>query len=124
PLIYGAMAEALPDQVQAAPAFTNILNISGVHRSGQPYTTLYFTSGGLGAIKGLDGLSTTPSPSNMKVLSSEVVESLTSLQVMERTFIPDSGGAGEYRGGLGSRYVLRNETGQPVVVIGLGRRYK
>lgn len=124
PLIYGALATPFPERVQAASAFTNILNLSGMHRSGRPFATLYFTAGGLGGMHGMDGVSTTPAPSNMKVLSTEVIESLTSLRVVERTFIRDSGGAGEYRGGLGSRYVVRNETGQSVVVIGLGRRYQ
>lgn len=124
PLIYGALAAPFASRVQAAPGFTNILNLSGRHRTGRSFTTLYFTAGGLGAMDGLDGPSTTPAPSNMKVLSTEVIESMTSLQVLERTFICDSGGAGEFRGGLGSRYVLRNETGEPAVVIGLGRRYQ
>jgi N-methylhydantoinase B len=122
PLIFGALAKALPDQVPAAPAFTNILNLSGRHRGGTPFATLYFTAGGLGGMKGLDGLSTTPSPSNMKVLSTEVVESLTNLTVIDRRLIPDSGGAGEYRGGLGAHYRLRNDTGHDAAVIGLGRR--
>jgi N-methylhydantoinase B len=122
PLVYGAMAPAVPDRVQAAPAFTNILNLAGTHRSGENFATLYFTAGGLGAMDGLDGLTTTPAPSNMKVLSTEVVEQKTSLRVIERTLIPDSGGAGKYRGGLGARYVLRNDTGGPVTAIGLGRR--
>lgn len=123
PLVFGALAEALPELVPAAPAFTNILNLSGVHRSGQQFQTLYFSAGGLGGMQGLDGLSCTPSPSNMKVLSTEVLESLTSLTVTERRFIPDSGGPGEFRGGLGAFYRLRNDTGSDAAVIGLGRRY-
>jgi N-methylhydantoinase B len=124
PLVFGALAEALPDIVPAAPAFTNIINLSGRHRSGTSFATLYFTAGGLGGLKGLDGLSTTPSPSNMKVLSTEVVEALTSMTVLERRFLPDSGGAGEFRGGLGSFYRLRNDSGTDAAAIGLGRRYQ
>jgi N-methylhydantoinase B len=124
PLVFGALAEAMPDSVPAAPAFTNIVNLSGRRRSGVPFATLYFTAGGLGGMRGLDGLSTTPSPSNMKVLSTEVLEALTSMTVLDRRLIPDSGGAGEFRGGLGARYRLRNDTGAEVAAIGLGRRYR
>jgi N-methylhydantoinase B len=106
----------------ANPAFTNILNISGRNRAGEEFATLFFTAGGLGGMSGLDGLSTTPLPSNMRVLSTEVLENLTGLTIEHRQLRTDSGGPGEFRGGLGQHYRLVNTTGQPLNVIGLGRR--
>lgn len=122
PMIYMALAGALPDHVQANPAFTNILNIAGRNRTGEEFATLFFTAGGLGGMSGLDGRSTTPSPSNMRVLSTEILENLTSLLVEHRMIRPDSGGPGEFRGGLGQTYRLRNVTDNAVNVVGLGRR--
>jgi N-methylhydantoinase B len=58
----------------------------------------------------------------MRVLSTEVLESLTSLTIDYRRLRVDSAGPGEYRGGFGQVYRLRNTSGQPLVVIGLGRR--
>jgi N-methylhydantoinase B len=122
PMIYTALADVLPEYVQANPAFTNILNISGRNRTGEDYATLFFTAGGLGGMSRLDGRSTTPSPSNMRVLSTEILENLTSLLVEHRMIRPDSGGPGEYRGGLGQTYRLRNVTDKAINVVGLGRR--
>jgi N-methylhydantoinase B len=124
PAIYLAMAGALPHKVQASPAFTNILNIGGVNRDGQDFVTLFFTAGGLGGMQGLDGRSMTPAPSNMRVLPTEILESLTSMTVEYRRLRTDSGGAGEFRGGLGQVYRLRNTTDRPMTVAGLGRRYQ
>ncbi len=124
PAIYVTMAGALPTKVQANPAFTNILNIGGINRDGQDFVTLFFTAGGLGAMQGLDGRSMTPAPSNMRVLPTEILESLTSMTVEYRRLRTDSGGAGQYRGGLGQVYRLRNTTAGPMTVAGLGRRYE
>jgi len=122
PMIYMALQDVLPEHVQANPAFTNILNIAGRNRGGDEFATLFFTAGGLGGMAGLDGRSTTPSPSNMRVLSTEILENLTSLLVEHRRIRPDSGGPGQFRGGLGQSYRLRNVTPHPLNVVGLGRR--
>ena len=36
--------------------------------------------------------------------------------------IPDSGGAGEFRGGVGQEVTLRNDTGKPMTVLSMGNR--
>lgn len=122
PMIFMAMADALPDAVMANPAFTNILNIQGRNRAGEEFATLFFTAGGHGAMQGMDGNSTTPLPSNMRVLATEVLENLTGLTIEHRRLRADSGGPGEWRGGLGQHYRLVNTTAAPLNVIGLGRR--
>jgi len=122
PMIFQAMAEALPEGVMANPAYTNILNLTGRNRDGQDFATLFFTAGGLGAMSGLDGRPTTPFPSNMRVLSTEVLEDLTGLTVEYRHLRTDSGGPGSFRGGVGQVYRLRNTSGHPLSVVGLGRR--
>jgi N-methylhydantoinase B len=58
----------------------------------------------------------------MKTMSAEIWESLTNLTLLERRLLIDSGGAGEFRGGLGQRLVLRNDTAEPVYVAILGSR--
>jgi N-methylhydantoinase B len=122
PLLFGAFAEALPDRVQADPGMMNALNVMGRRLDGRPFSSLYFSSGGLGAMRGLDGQSATPAPANMKTMSAEIWESLTNLTLLERRLLIDSGGAGEFRGGLGQRLVLRNDTAEPVYVAILGSR--
>ena len=122
PLLYGALAAALPYRVQGDPGMMNILNFVGRDRRGRDFAALYFSAGGFGALHGLDGTSATPAPSNMMVMPTETWETMTSLQVVSRTLLPDSGGPGEFRGGLGQRIVLTNCDSNPVTVFVMGCR--
>ncbi len=122
PLIYGALAASAPDDVQADSGMMNLVNFQGTRRDGRPFTTLYFAAGGYGALKDLDGWSTLPHPSNMAVVPVEVWETLTNTTVVEKRLRPDSGGPGKWRGGLGQDVVLRNDTDDIVVLLGMGNR--
>lgn len=122
PLIFGALAEVLPDHVQADSGMTNIMNVIGHNPKGEEYTTLYFSAGGFGAMSGLDGVATTPSPSNMMVMPTETWETLTGIRVLSRRLRTDSGGAGESRGGLGQEIAMRNDTGHPMTIHAMGAR--
>ena len=48
PLIYGALAEAVPDGVQADSGMMNLITFQGVRRDDRPFSALYFASGGYG----------------------------------------------------------------------------
>ena len=122
PLVYGALADAIPGEVQADSGMMNLINFQGSRRDGRAFSTLYFASGGYGALNGLDGWSTLPHPSNMAVVPVEVWETLTHTTVERKQLRTDSGGAGRWRGGLGQEVVLRNDTGQPVTILGMGNR--
>jgi len=122
PLIYGALAGSSPGEVQADSGMMNLVNFQGTRRDGRPFTSLYFASGGYGALKGLDGWSTLPHPSNMAVVPVEVWEALTHTTVVDKRLIADSGGAGQWRGGLGQDVRLRNDTGHVLVTLGMGNR--
>ena len=122
PLIFGALADALPGRVQADPGMMNLLNVMGRRRDGHDFTTLYFTSGGFGALHGYDGTATTPAPSNMAVVATEDWEQATNIRVVRRELRPDSGGPGEFRGGLGQIVELVNDTGNLLTVFGMGAR--
>lgn len=122
PLIFGAFADALPDRVQADPGMMNGMNIVGRRKDGQQFSTVFFSPGALGGMKGLDGHSAVAAPANMKTLPAEIWESLTNVTLVERRLRPDSGGPGEFRGGLGQTLVLRNDTGFPAYLALLGSR--
>jgi len=122
PLIFGALGRAVPSRVQADPGMMNLLNVSGRHRNGRSFATLFFSAGGLGAKQGLDGASATPAPSNMSVMPTEVWETLTSLRVGYRRLRPDSGGPGQYRRGLGQEFRIINDSGHLLNLYGLGAR--
>src|SRR5262249_14228781 len=57
--------------------------------------------GGMGARPGKDGWHTTGCPSGVAGVPAEVVETLSPLVQRRRELRADSGGAGEFRGGLG-----------------------
>jgi N-methylhydantoinase B len=122
PLIFGALAEAAPDGVQADTGMIDLMNFVGTHKNGRGVSTIYFAAGGFGALKGHDGPPTVPGPSNMAVVPAEVWESVTSTLVEKRALLPDSGGAGAARGGLGQEIVIRNDSGHAMTVFSMANR--
>ena len=122
PLVFGALQDAAPDQVQADSGMMDLLTFQGTHRNGQAISTIYFAAGGFGALSGHDGPDTTPGPSNMAVVPVEVWENLTGTTVEYKRLRPDSGGAGAARGGLGQEVVIRNDTGHPLLVFSMANR--
>jgi N-methylhydantoinase B len=122
PLIFGALAEAAPQDVQADTGMIDLMNFVGTHKDGRGVSTIYFAAGGFGALDGHDGPATLPGPSNMAVVPTEVWEGVTSTLVERRALLPDSGGAGTARGGLGQEIVIRNDSGHPMTVFSMANR--
>jgi N-methylhydantoinase B len=122
PLVIGAFEQALPDRVQADPGMIDILNVQGPGPKRRPISSLYFVSGGYGALRGIDGPGAVPAPSNMNGMSTEVWESLTNITVERRSLAPDTGGPGEHRGGPGQEIVLRNDNDAPLTISGFAQR--
>ena len=122
PLLMGAFAKAVPDRVQADSSMMNVFSVKGTSRAGEGISSLFFLSGGLGAMRGLDGRATTPHPSNMTVVATEVWENLTDVTITKRERLPDSGGAGEYAGGAGQLTEFRNDTGETLDIALMGQR--
>jgi N-methylhydantoinase B len=122
PMIFAALAEAVPDRVQADSGMLNLINVQGRTRDGRGVSSIFFASGGYGALAGLDGAPTTPSPSNMTGTSIEVWENLTGMHNERKELLPDSGGPGEFRGGLGQRIDLVNDSGSDMTISCLAGR--
>ena len=104
-LVLGALARALPGKVPAegAAALWNIhMSVRPVAgQSGRRAEILMFNSGGMGARPGLDGLSATAFPSGVMTMPIEATEQTGPIIVWRKELRPDSGGDGEFRGGLG-----------------------
>ncbi|MBM3491894.1 MAG: hydantoinase B/oxoprolinase family protein [Alphaproteobacteria bacterium] len=122
PLIFGALAEAAPDKVQADCGMMDLMTVQGRHTNGRGVSTIYFSAGGFGALQGRDGTDTLPGPSNMAVVPVEIWETLTTLTVESKRLRPDSGGSGAARGGVGQEVVLRNDSGHPMTVFSMANR--
>ncbi len=104
-LVLGALAKALPGKVLAegAAALWNIhMSVRPVAgQAGRRAEILMFNSGGMGARPALDGLAATAFPSGVMTMPIEATEQTGPIVVWRKELRPDSGGDGEFRGGLG-----------------------
>jgi N-methylhydantoinase B len=98
----------LPGTEALAEGSANIwlAQYTGRKATGEPFTFTMSATGGMGARSDKDGLSTTAFPSGVMGIPTEIVETASPLVILERSLLPDSGGAGQYRGGLGQRIRL------------------
>jgi N-methylhydantoinase B len=122
PLVFGALADAAPDHVQADCGMICQINFRGRTPSGRPFSFILFTSGGYGAFVDMDGRTTLPGPSNMIGIPVEIWEENTGISVLRKEIRPDSGGAGKFQGGAGQIIALRNDTGGVVDAAFFGSR--
>ncbi len=88
----------------------------GDNDAAQPFVINPIFNGGTGARPGKDGLSTTAFPSGVRTTSTEVNEATAPLVVWTKEFTPGSGGAGQYRGGLGQTIELSHRRQADFVV--------
>ncbi len=109
-MVFGALAEFAPDNVMACSQGTSaILTLGGVdYRSGARYVSYETLKGGFGARPAKDGINAVASGiSNTMNTPIEVLEMSFPIRIEAYELIPDSGGAGKFRGGLGTRRVWR-----------------
>jgi N-methylhydantoinase B len=112
--IFLAMAEALPDRAVAASGMITPFTISARNFDRVPWVHMAYDFGGMGGRSGADGRdatgphfgigrNTVPQVEPIEVRCPVVVETIECR--------PDSGGAGQFRGGLGSRttFLLRED---------------
>ena len=105
-VVLGAFAEVIPESVVAGSQGTmNNVTFGGEDpRSGDPYAFYETQGGGFGGRAGKDGLDGVHvHMSNTMNTPAEVLETAYPLQVARYELREDSGGAGEFRGGLGIR---------------------
>ncbi|MFI6497009.1 hydantoinase B/oxoprolinase family protein [Nonomuraea typhae] len=106
--VFAALSDALPERAIAASGILQPFSIAAV---GAPYWIhLAYDFGGTGARHGLDGPDATGVHFGLgrnSVPQAEPVESRCPLVIEAVETIPDSGGPGHWRGGLGTRTVYR-----------------
>ena len=108
-VVFGAMHQVLPNSVPAegAGALCNFqVSLKADPNSktsgdGRFAEVLSFNSGGSGARPNMDGMNTTAFPSGVMTMPIEATEHTGPIVIWRKELRPDSGGAGEFRGGLG-----------------------
>lgn len=110
--ILTALSGIAPDKVIAngsAGLWNTMLN--GQEADGTAFAYIYFSAGGMGAGHNRDGLSATAFPSGIMGVPVEAIETVAPVLMHRRELRQDSGGAGEFRGGLGQEMALEVITG-------------
>lgn len=127
--IFGALAQAIPDRIVAGSADPIWMSIWRSRwpasdrrmgkQAGKESNFTLFQVGGMGARAVKDGLNTTGFPSGVAGVPAEVMETQAPLIQHHRRLRTDSGGAGQYRGGLGQATEVTYRGDQPWSVSGM-----
>ncbi|MEO8715729.1 MAG: hydantoinase B/oxoprolinase family protein [Acetobacteraceae bacterium] len=106
---FGALAMLYPDRVFAASDGGNTgITVGGYDAERRAFIYVDFLSAAWGARPWADGLEgNTTMFANMASFSVEVIEAENPLEVIDNEFVPDTGGAGRFRGGAALRRTWR-----------------
>ena len=111
-VVLGALVEAVPDRVVAAcSGEMNLVNLGGIDdESGIYYNYVETYGGGQGAMVDMDGMDGVHTHmTNTRNTPVEVIESAYPFRVERYGLVPDTDGAGRFRGGLGiAREIVLN----------------
>ena len=118
PAVFAALADALPESVQAFTGLPMGAAAYGRDADGHTFNDHLFQGGGQGAGAHGDGKSALLFPTSAANTSVEMFETRAPLLVEEKRLIQDSGGPGRYRGGLGQRVQVRklSDDGRPALM--------
>lgn len=126
-VVFGCLHQALGGGVPAegTSCLWNLFALGGPGRAegdpaetadAIPFNVMSFHSGGTGARPGKDGLSATAFPSGVKNMPVEVNEAISPIVVWKKEYRVDSGGAGQFRGGLGQVMEVANLDPAPFAI--------
>jgi N-methylhydantoinase B len=107
--MFGALAQIVPHIVPAAGEGGNtVVCLGGRHPDNRPFIIVDMISGCWGGRPDRDGIEAITNPSqNLSNTPVEVLERQHPVRIEDYGLVPDSGGAGRFRGGLGLRRSYR-----------------
>jgi N-methylhydantoinase B len=105
-VVFGALGKALPERLFGAPFSTiSVITIAGQDAARGYYVAYMYFGGGFGGSRHSDGLNHANAPFGLALIPPlEVHEQRFPLLFHQFGLRPDSGGAGQHRGGLGGAY--------------------
>jgi len=129
-VVLGALEEPLGGRVPAegssclfGPVFLGGRGVIPGSRS-EPFVINAFYAGGTGGRPGKDGLDCTAFPSGVRSTPVEITEHSAPLIVWKKEYRAGSGGAGEFRGGLGQVLEFAHASGEAFVVSNMFDRVR
>jgi N-methylhydantoinase B len=101
--VFGALAQAVPDRVPAAGEGGNtVVSLGGYREDRTPFVIVDMLCGAWGGRPSKDGIDAITNPSqNLSNTPVETLESQHPIRIEDYSMVPDSCGAGKWRGGLG-----------------------
>jgi N-methylhydantoinase B len=101
--MFGALAQIVPDRVPAAGEGGNtVVSLAGARADGSPSIIVDMICGAWGGRPDRDGVEAITNPSqNLSNTPVETLESQHPVRIEDYALVPDSCGAGRWRGGLG-----------------------
>lgn len=114
-LVLGALSNVMDVPAEGAGLIWNP-SLRGRTATGRAFATVTFNGGGAGAHRDRDGWNTTAFPSGVKTMPVEAVEQTVPVLFRRKEMRPDSGGAGQFRGGLGQRIEIEGEGVGPLLI--------
>ncbi len=123
-VVFGALSQAIPDKVQADCGSACWCIVLNGQTNGKEFVEYFFLNGGYGARPGMDGEHTLSFPTNVANVPIEVLENDIKILVTEKSLVNDSGGHGEWRGGLGQRFSFKNVGDQSINISILTEKIK
>jgi 5-oxoprolinase (ATP-hydrolysing)/N-methylhydantoinase A len=118
PALFTALAPVIPDRVQAFTGLPASGSAYGRDLRGRTFNDHMMFGGGQGGSRHGDGHAALMYPTSAGNVPVEMFEQRTPILVERKELLPDSGGPGQHRGGLGQRTVFRKlyPDGLPVLV--------
>lgn len=131
-VVFGCLAQIMPDRIPAegasciwslqlrgGPEARQNGDAQAGNRPAMAFSLLSFNSGGSGARPKKDGLSVTAFPSGVRGTSVEALENSAPVVLWRKELLPDSGGPGRQRGGLGQIVEVATIDGAPFFVFAM-----
>lgn len=123
-VVLGCLNQIIPEQVPAEGTsclWNPVLMgghgvVDGADQRGRAFAMNTFHTGGTGARPAKDGLNATAFPSGVRNTPVEINETIAPLVFWKKEYRPDSGGAGEYRGGTGQIMEVGHADGAPFAI--------
>ena len=100
--VWGALAQAVPERVFAATeGGTIVYSIGGYHENREAFVLVEVFGGSWGGRPDRDGIDGMSHPVlNQRNIPAEIMEAEHPVELLRYGFVTDTGGAGQYRGGL------------------------
>lgn len=112
-LMFGCLEAPCEGRVSAEGAGSIWVLAMSSSAADESFNVMSLGIGGMGARPTKDGLSCTAFPSGVGAIPVEVTEAASPLIFHRRELLPDSGGAGRHRGGLGSVIEIGHRRDRP-----------